>query len=63
MCNLVVLDRPPGYEYDGIAELWFEGVEQAVALLDDEEYRGCGNDDEFTVPLRLLLKTNYVWYR
>jgi hypothetical protein len=61
--NLVVLDRPPGYEYDGIAELWFGRVDQALALLDDEQYRGCRSDDLFTVPLRLLLQTNHVWYQ
>ena len=36
--NLVVQQPPPGYEFDGVSEMWFESMEDAVALLDDASY-------------------------
>jgi hypothetical protein len=33
------IDPPPGYEFDGVEELWFDTEEQALALLGDDVYR------------------------
>lgn len=37
--NYVVLDPPPGYEYDGIAELWFDRLDEALSLFADAGFR------------------------
>lgn len=36
--DLVVRQPPPGYEFDGVSEMWFDSLEDAVALLDDADY-------------------------
>jgi hypothetical protein len=36
--DLVVQQPPPGYEFDGVSEMWFDSMEDAVALLDDPAY-------------------------
>lgn len=36
--NLVVRQPPPGYEFDGVSEMWFDSMEDAVALLNDPDY-------------------------
>jgi uncharacterized protein (TIGR02118 family) len=37
--NHVVGEPPRGYEFDGVAELWFDTPEDALALLADPAYR------------------------
>ncbi|CAN5411867.1 hypothetical protein BH11PSE7_BH11PSE7_24460 [soil metagenome] len=36
--DLVVQQPPPGYEFDGVSEMWFDSMEDAVALLNDPAY-------------------------
>jgi uncharacterized protein (TIGR02118 family) len=38
--NHVFRETPPGYEYDGVGELWFEDANDALALLRDPVWRG-----------------------
>ncbi|RZL07121.1 MAG: EthD family reductase, partial [Rubrivivax sp.] len=35
----VVQQPPPGYEFDGVSEMWFDSMEDAVALLGDADYQ------------------------
>jgi hypothetical protein len=37
--NHVILDAPPGYEYDGIAELWFDAIDDVRSLFDNAQFR------------------------
>ena len=36
--DLVVQQPPPGYEFDGVSEMWFDSMEDALALLNDPAY-------------------------
>lgn len=36
--DLVVRQPPPGYEFDGVSEMWFDTIEDAVATLGDPGY-------------------------
>lgn len=36
--DLVVRQPPPGYEFDGVSEMWFDTLEDAVATLNDPGY-------------------------
>ena len=35
--NHVVMDPPPGYDYDGIAELWFESLQEVRSAFADAD--------------------------
>lgn len=37
--NLVVQQPPPGYAFDGVSEMWFDSMEDAVTLLNDPTYQ------------------------
>jgi len=36
--DLVVRQPPPGYEFDGVSEMWFDSMEDAVATLNEPGY-------------------------
>jgi hypothetical protein len=36
--DLVVRQPPPGYEFDGVSEMWFDTAEDAATLLRDPRY-------------------------
>jgi hypothetical protein len=60
--NQIVLPTPPGWGYDGIAELWFDDVESATAYL--KEVR----DQAPVVPgvtpgFATMLELSHVWIR
>lgn len=38
--NDVHVEPPPGYDYDGIAEWWFESPERARQALGEQDLRG-----------------------
>jgi hypothetical protein len=37
--NRVIMPPPPGYEYDGVSEMWFKSPEDAFSLLESADYR------------------------
>lgn len=60
--NQIVLPTPPGWGYDGIAELWFDDVASATAYLKEvrdevPEIRGV------TPGFATMLELNHVWIR
>jgi uncharacterized protein (TIGR02118 family) len=62
--NHVFRDPPPGYEYDGVGELWFENANDALALLRDPVWRDrIGGDlaafTEPTAATTLLVEINH----
>lgn len=62
--NHVFRDPPPGYEFDGVAELWFDSVDDALALLRDPQYQAIVAKDlaTFTEPaaaVTLLIEINH----
>lgn len=60
--NQIVLPTPPGWGYDGIAELWFEDVEAATRYLDElrrTEPIPMGFEPGFTT----MLELSHVWVR
>lgn len=59
--NHVVMPPPPGYEYDAVAETWFDSVDSAVAML--EATSGLYDDAEFEFGTRVVLDRNHVWIR
>jgi len=60
--NHVVLPSPPGYEFDGISETWFENLDDAKAFI--EQSQGVRAEPTlFDVPIRTLLEINHAWFR
>jgi hypothetical protein len=60
--NQIVLPTPPGWGYDGIAELWFDDIESASSYLRDSRKLGLtvpGVQPGFTT----MLELNHVWIR
>jgi uncharacterized protein (TIGR02118 family) len=62
--NHLFIDPPPGYDFDGVAELWFDSVEDALTLLADPAYRERIDGDlaAFTEPaaaVTLLIEINH----
>jgi hypothetical protein len=60
--NQIVLPTPPGWGYDGIAELWFEDVAGARAYL--EEVGGADADKRgLQTGFATMLELSHVWIR
>jgi hypothetical protein len=60
--NQIVLPTPPGWGYDGIAELWFDDIASASAYLRDSRVSGIavpGVQLGFTT----MLELSHVWIR
>jgi hypothetical protein len=60
--NQIVLPTPPGWGYDGIAELWFDDVASASAYLQESRQRA------LSVPgvlagFSTMLELSHVWIR
>jgi hypothetical protein len=60
--NQIVLPTPPGWGYDGIAELWFDDIASASSYLRDSRKAGVtvpGVEPGFTT----MLELSHVWIR
>lgn len=62
--NHIFREPPPGYEYDGVSEMWFDSVDDALALLADATYRDkvAGDLATFNEPsaaVSLLIEINH----
>jgi hypothetical protein len=63
--NFVVLPPPPGYEFDGIGELWFDDLAGAQRFLDSHDFKKHSQsqlEDVAKSRVLLLLQTNHVWF-
>jgi hypothetical protein len=60
--NQIVLPTPPGWGYDGIAELWFDDVADASAYLRERRAQGVAVDGIQT-GFSTMLELSHVWVR
>jgi hypothetical protein len=62
--DLVIVEPPQAAAYDGVSELWFDDIDQALAFIDDPKLDPRSmNDIGLTVAFRSLFRTNLVWNR
>ncbi|HVW40013.1 MAG TPA: hypothetical protein VHC18_01555 [Amycolatopsis sp.] len=61
--NHVILPTPPGYDYSGVSETWFDSLDDATAFLDGvDEDPTLREPDGFEIGLRTLMDLNHAWF-
>jgi hypothetical protein len=59
--NQIVLPSPAGWEFDGIAELWFDDVASAVTYLEASREQQPAED--FDRGFTTMLEVSHLWVR